>query len=88
MPLTARASAPTSESLPSTPWKVAQYTYEAAVQSFELSFRTAFNAVTDQQQILKASQTALGAAAGYIRIHGTQVPAGKHFQERAAGRQG
>ena len=40
-------------------WKAAQYTYEAAVQSFELSFRTAFNAVTDQQQILKASQTAL-----------------------------
>ena len=29
------------------------------MQSFELSFRTAFNAVTDQQQILKASQTAL-----------------------------
>ena len=40
-------------------WKAAQYTYEAAVQSFELSFRTAFNAVADQQQILKASQTAL-----------------------------
>lgn len=40
-------------------WKAAQYTYEAAVQSFELSFRTAFNAVGDQQQILKASQTAL-----------------------------
>lgn len=40
-------------------WKAAQYTYEAAVQSFELSFRTAFNAVTDQQQLLKASQTAL-----------------------------
>ena len=40
-------------------WKAAQYTYEAAVQSFELRFRTAFNAVTDQQQILKASQTAL-----------------------------
>ena len=40
-------------------WKAAQYTYEAAVQSFELSFRTAFNAVADQQQILKASRTAL-----------------------------
>lgn len=40
-------------------WKAAQYTYEAAVQSFELSFRTAFNAVADQQQLLKASQTAL-----------------------------
>lgn len=40
-------------------WKAAQYTYEAAVQFFELSFRTAFNAVADQQQILKASQTAL-----------------------------
>ena len=40
-------------------WKAAQYTYEAAVQSFELSFRTAFNAVADQQQILKASHTAL-----------------------------
>ena len=40
-------------------WEAAQYTYQAAVQSYELKFRTVFNAVADQRQILQAAETAL-----------------------------
>ena len=40
-------------------WQAAQYTYNAAVQSFETSFRTLYLQVTDYQQVLQASKTAL-----------------------------
>ena len=40
-------------------WEAAQYTYQAAVQSHELKFRTVFNAVADQRQALRAAETAL-----------------------------
>jgi len=40
-------------------YKAAEYTYEAAVQNFELNFRTMFAAVADCRQILTAKETAL-----------------------------
>jgi len=40
-------------------YKAAEYTYEATVQNFELSFRTMFAAVADCRQILTAKETAL-----------------------------
>ena len=39
--------------------QAAQYTYNAAVQSFETSFRTLYLQVKDYQQVLQASKTAL-----------------------------
>lgn len=40
-------------------YKAAEYTYDAAVQNFELNFRTVFAAVADCKQILTAKETAL-----------------------------
>lgn len=40
-------------------WQAAQYTYEAAVQSFELSFRTLYGQIRDYRQVLGAARTAL-----------------------------
>jgi len=40
-------------------WQAAQYTYNAAVQNFELSFRSLYDSVKDCAQILTAAQTAL-----------------------------
>ncbi len=40
-------------------WQAAQYTYEAAVQSFELSFRTLYSQIQDYRQVLGAARTAL-----------------------------
>ena len=39
--------------------RAAQYTYEAAVQSFEVSFRALYLQVLDYKQILDAAETAL-----------------------------
>ena len=39
--------------------QAAEYTYNAAVQSFEMSFRTLYNQVKDDWQVLAAAQTAL-----------------------------
>lgn len=40
-------------------YAAAQYTYQSSVESFELSFRTAYAAVADYQQVLEASESAL-----------------------------
>lgn len=40
-------------------WQAAQYTYNAAVQNFELSFRSLYDSVKDCAQILAAARTAL-----------------------------
>ena len=40
-------------------WQAAQYTYNATVQNFELSFRSLYDSVKDCAQILTAAQTAL-----------------------------
>lgn len=40
-------------------WQAAQYTYEATVQGFDLSFRILFASVRDYAQVLTAAQTAL-----------------------------
>ncbi len=40
-------------------YTAAQYTYQSSVESFELSFRTAYAAVADYQQVLEASESAL-----------------------------
>ena len=40
-------------------WQAAQYTYNAAVQNFELSFRSLYDSVKNYAQILTAAQTAL-----------------------------
>ena len=39
--------------------QAAEYTYNATVQSFEMSFRTLYNQVKDDWQVLAAAQTAL-----------------------------
>lgn len=39
--------------------QAAEYTYNATVQSFEMSFRTLYNQVKDDWQVLSAAQTAL-----------------------------
>ena len=40
-------------------WKAAQFTYQSAVQSYELKFHTMFNAVADYRQVLTAREAAL-----------------------------
>ena len=40
-------------------WQAAQYTYEGALRSFELSFRTLCAQITDNKQVLDAAKTAL-----------------------------
>lgn len=42
-----------------TAWKAAPYTYDAAVQSFSLKFRTLYAQVKDYAQVLDAARTAL-----------------------------
>lgn len=40
-------------------YTAAQYTYQSSLESFELSFRTAYAAVLDYQQVLEAAESAL-----------------------------
>ena len=40
-------------------WQAAQYTYNATVQSYELSFRSLYDSVKDCAQILTSAQTSL-----------------------------
>ena len=40
-------------------YEAAKYTYQSTGQSFEMNFRTMYDAVADYQQVLKASQSAL-----------------------------
>ncbi len=45
-------------------WQAAQYTYNATVQNFELSFRSLYDSVKDCAQLLSAAQTALECERG------------------------
>ena len=49
-------------------WQGAQYTYNAAVQSFETSFRTLYNQVKDCKQVLDAARTALSVEEGNYAV--------------------
>lgn len=53
------AGAPTGYKMDQQLWQAAQYTYNNAVQSYELKFRTLYAQVGDYRQIWEAAKTAL-----------------------------